>query len=134
MIYKRPSERAGKMVLRFEIPGSMWVERVNLVGDFNDWNRESLPFVRDGGDNWAAEVELDAGEEYRFRYLVDGAYWRDDRHADKFVANARGGYDSVVVAELGGTPAPEMGRVEGGRAPVRAYYPIILGRAPVGPN
>jgi hypothetical protein len=100
MIYKRPSADAGKVVITFEIPGSVWADRIHLVGDFNQWSRESLPFQYNGRDDWQVEVELERGREYHFRYLVDGAHWRSDRHADRHVAAPDGAYDSVVIAQL----------------------------------
>lgn len=38
MIRKRRSPNAGKVIVTFEIPGSIWAERVNFVGEFNNWD------------------------------------------------------------------------------------------------
>ncbi len=103
MIRKRRSPNAGKVIVTFEIPGSIWADRVNLVGEFNNWDRESLPFQHNREGNWQIELELDQGKEYPFRYLLDGQHWRDDWHADKFEPNPYGGYNSIVIAEI----APE---------------------------
>lgn len=100
MIRKRRSSTPGKVIVTFEIPGSIWAERINLVGDFNDWDRESLPFRQNRQGDWEIELELDAGCEYRFRYLMDGEHWRDDWHADGHVPNPYGSYDTVVIAEV----------------------------------
>jgi 1,4-alpha-glucan branching enzyme len=98
MIRKRLSSKPDKVTVTFEIPGSVWAERINLVGDFNDWNAQSLQFQQDRSGNWIIELELDAGCAYRFRYLFDGEHWRDDWHADNYIPNPYGGYDSIVVA------------------------------------
>ncbi len=100
MIRKEPAPKRGKVIVTFEIPGSIWAECIHLVGDFNDWDRESLPFRRNRAGDWQVELELDAGCKYRFRYLLDGEHWRDDWHADTHVANPYRGYDSVVIAEV----------------------------------
>jgi 1,4-alpha-glucan branching enzyme len=100
MIRKRHSSSPGKVTVAFEIPGSIWAERVNLVGDFNDWDRESLPFRQNRAGNWQIELELEEGCEYRFRYLLDGEHWRDDWQADSFAPNPYGTYDSIIVAEV----------------------------------
>jgi hypothetical protein len=102
MIHKRRSPDTGKVIVIFEIPGTIWAERINLVGDFNDWDPESLPFRQNRQGNWEVELELEAGGEYRFRYLLDGEHWRDDWHADSHVPNPFGGYDSLVIAEVPG--------------------------------
>ena len=99
MIYKRPSTDREKIVITFEIPGSIWADQIHLVGDFNHWDRQSLPFHQNGGDNWQVEVELDRGHEYHFRHLVDGAYWRSEWQADRHAAGEDGAYDSVVIAQ-----------------------------------
>ena len=100
MIYKRPSIDESKVVITFEIPGSVWADQIHLVGDFNDWDHRSLPFRHTRRDSWQVELELPQGGEYHFRYLVDGDHWRSDRHADRHVAGSDGGYDSVVIAQL----------------------------------
>jgi 1,4-alpha-glucan branching enzyme len=100
MIHKRHSLNPGKVVVVFEIPSTIWADRVNLVGDFNNWDPESLPLRQDRQENWQVEMELDAGREYRFRYLFDGAYWVYDWRADKSLTDTGGSYDSIVIAEL----------------------------------
>ena len=100
MIHKRCSVNPGKVVVVFEIPSTIWADRINLVGDFNNWDRESLPLRQDRQANWQVEIELDAGREYRFRYLFDGASWVYDWYADKSLTDSGGGCDSIVIAEL----------------------------------
>jgi 1,4-alpha-glucan branching enzyme len=100
MIHKRMSKNGDKVIVAFEIPGSVWADQIHLVGDFNDWNRESLPLRRNGRDDWRVEVELDRGREYHFRYLIDGDNWRSEWRADRHVAGSDGAYDSVVIAQL----------------------------------
>ena len=99
MIYKRRAPDAGKVIVTFEVPGSIWAERVNLVGDLNGWDPESLPFRQNRAGNWQIEIELDKGREIRFRYLLDGQHWRDDWHADGYEPNPFGGHNSIVIAE-----------------------------------
>jgi 1,4-alpha-glucan branching enzyme len=68
-----------------------------LVGDFNDWNRTSHPMIQDRDGAWRITLELEAGHEYQFRYLVNGNNWHNDWHADKYVPNPYGGDNSVVA-------------------------------------
>lgn len=99
MISKRQSTNPDKVLVTFSIPGTIWAGRINLVGDFNNWDQESLPFLHNRRGDWVIELELDAGREYRFRYLLDGAEWRDEFQADKFVRNKYGTHDSVIVID-----------------------------------
>ena len=97
MIEKRAASKEGKVQVTFLLPSNMWAERVNLVGEFNDWDTTATPMSRNRSDaNWKATVELPAGERYRFRYLIDGKEWLNDWHADDHMDNPYGSYDSVV--------------------------------------
>jgi 1,4-alpha-glucan branching enzyme len=97
MIKKEPTEREGRVSVTFELPSSTWAERVNLVGEFNDWDTTSTPLGRSRADaDWKVSIELEAGRRYRFRYLVDGKEWLNDWHADDYVENPYGSDDSVL--------------------------------------
>jgi 1,4-alpha-glucan branching enzyme len=97
MIHIEPSKRKGYMLVTFELPSNMWAERVNLVGEFNDWDTTATAMSRSRADaNWKARIELEVGKRHRFRYLVDGKEWLNDWHADDHVDNPYGSYDSVV--------------------------------------
>jgi hypothetical protein len=43
------------------------VRGVSVVGDFNDWNHNSDPFVKMGGESWRCELDLAPGE---YLYLL----------------------------------------------------------------
>ena len=108
MIKKVPIKEKGLVRVTFELPSTVWAERVNLVGEFNDWDTLSTPMTRERADaNWKVVVELETGRRYRFRYLVDGKEWLNDWHADDFVENPYGSDDSVVdLTEVGEPPHP----------------------------
>jgi 1,4-alpha-glucan branching enzyme len=97
MITKRQSQAAGKTLVTFELPASLWAESVHLVGEFNSWNRTSHPFRQDRDGAWRIELEVLQGAEVRFRYLVDGRDWQNDSGADRHTPNPYGGVDSVVI-------------------------------------
>jgi 1,4-alpha-glucan branching enzyme len=97
MIEKEPMAKKRRVVVTFRLPSSLWAERVNVVGEFNDWDTTATPMTRSRADaDWKASIELDAGRRYRFRYLVDGKEWVNDWHADDYVENLYGSDDSVV--------------------------------------
>jgi 1,4-alpha-glucan branching enzyme len=106
MIKKVPIKEKGLVRVAFELPSTVWAERVNLVGEFNDWDTLSTPMTRERADvNWKVSVELETGRRYRFRYLVDGKEWLNDWHADDFVENPYGSDDSVIdLTEVGDPP------------------------------
>jgi 1,4-alpha-glucan branching enzyme len=108
MIKKEPAGKRGFVRVTFELPSNMWAERVNLVGEFNDWDTTATPMKRNRSDaNWKATIELKSGQRHRFRYLIDGKEWLNDWHADDHVENPYGSYDSVVdLTETGQVPSP----------------------------
>jgi len=98
MIYKEASPDAEFVRVTFEMPSSVWAERVNLVGDFNDWDtaKDEMQQSRTN-DNWRIVLALPKGHEYQFRYLVNGRDWHNEWHADKYAGNKFGSDNSVVV-------------------------------------
>lgn len=62
MIRKVPIREKGLVRVAFELPSSVWAERVNLVGEFNDWDTLSTPMTRERADaNWKVSFELETG-------------------------------------------------------------------------
>ncbi len=71
--------------------------KVTVVGDFNKWDSEASPMKKLRSGDFEATLELPAGKEYRFRYLIDGDRWENDWCADKYEQNPYGCDDSVVI-------------------------------------
>jgi len=98
MITKEPSEKKDFVRLTFILPPAIWAETVHLVGEFNNWNKTSHPLTWDRQEEvWKITLDLPKGREYQFRYLVNGAEWHNDWHADKYASNLFGGDNSVVT-------------------------------------
>ena len=63
-------------------------KNVTLLGEFNNWNPETATTLKRQKDgSFKAAVELEAGKEYQFRYLLDGSVWINDSAADKYISN-----------------------------------------------
>lgn len=107
MIHKLPSPKADCVRVIFELPACIWADRIFLVGDFNDWSKTVAPFAQGRDGVWRVTLDLTAGREYQFRYLVDGR-WQTDFHADGWVDNEFGSKNSIVEAVLppGAVPVP----------------------------
>ncbi len=72
-------------------------KEVLLLGDFNQWEpKEGIP-MKLTKDKFTATMELNPGQEYEFRYLIDNKFWTNDRDADKFAPTPFGVENSVVV-------------------------------------
>jgi 1,4-alpha-glucan branching enzyme len=97
MIKKEAAPQEGLAHVTFRLPATILAERITLVGEFNDWDTRATPLrQRRHGASWQVRLALRTGRCYRFRYLVDGQEWLNDWHADDYLENPYGSYDSVV--------------------------------------
>lgn len=73
----------------FQVPASKGKElnKVNLVGEFNDWDESAIEMQKLKSGAFKATVKLAAGNDYQFRYLLDGSAWENDEEADAYVPN-----------------------------------------------
>ncbi len=88
--------KKGVCKVTFELPRDVDAQTAALVGDFNNWDQNATPMKRKKDGSFSAAVNLEAGKEYRFRYLLDSSRWENDWHADAYVPNQFGTEDSIV--------------------------------------
>ena len=95
-----PAKRGTKaktVQVTFTLPASVDAEEVVLCGEFNNWSTNDIRLNRDDDGPWQTSLDLEPGHSYRYRYLLDGHRWENAWDADKYVSNAYGSDDSVVV-------------------------------------
>lgn len=70
-----------------------------LVGDFNNWNakKHAMKKLKTDG-SFSILVELETGNEYQFRYLLDGKVWLNEPEADKQVVSPFGDSENSVIS------------------------------------
>ena len=85
-----------KVSFRLDAADASGATKVQLLGDFNNWDESAEPMAALKTKDFTATLELEAGKEYQFRYLIDGEIWKNDPQADAFVTNAFGAENSVV--------------------------------------
>ncbi|GAB4411570.1 MAG: isoamylase early set domain-containing protein [Bacteroidia bacterium] len=73
-------------------------EKVQLLGDFNEWSHDAEPMEKLKNGTFTATLELETGREYQFRYLVDGHTWLNEAEADKTVVSPFGDSSNSVLA------------------------------------
>ena len=83
----------------FELPKEAVknVKKVQLVGEFNNWDIDAPLMKKQKSGTYTISLELNAGKEYQYRYLLDGKIWENDWKADKYVPSVFGGDNSVLV-------------------------------------
>ncbi len=82
--------------ITFKVPAEIQAETAALLGDFNAWNAESHPLIRRKDGSHSTTISLKAGQDYRFRYLLDQERWINDDQADREVANHFGTQDCLI--------------------------------------
>jgi 1,4-alpha-glucan branching enzyme len=84
-----------------ELPENIDVKQIHLVGDFNDWEKTatSLDYVK-SARAYKTRVKLEPGQEFQFRYLINGANWHNDWQADGYVSNQVDGDNCLVNTNI----------------------------------
>ncbi|MEM7116457.1 MAG: isoamylase early set domain-containing protein [Chloroflexota bacterium] len=97
MLKKSYSKTGRSCRVTFKLPAEVEAGEVSLLGEFNEWNRDShqMKQLKDG--SFSLTVSLPAGQDYRFRYLLDGDRWENDWAADDYLPNQYGTEDSLVA-------------------------------------
>ncbi|MCB0522284.1 MAG: DUF4332 domain-containing protein [Lewinellaceae bacterium] len=85
-----------KVTFTLPLEAAQGGKEVRILGDFNDWSWENGYKMKATKAEFATEVELAAGKEYQFRYLIDNHIWENDWDADNYVAAPFGIYNSVI--------------------------------------
>jgi len=73
-------------------------KEVAILGDFNNWDPSEATMRKLKDGSFTKTLELEVGNDYQFRYLVDGARWINDAEADKFVHSGVAAEENGVVA------------------------------------
>lgn len=68
---------------KFDGDGALNAHRVCLAGDFNNWDIEATPMAKNK-HGFECSMDLSAGRQYQFRYVIDGQTWCNDPQADSF--------------------------------------------------
>jgi 1,4-alpha-glucan branching enzyme len=79
----------------FTVPAQE-ANEVKVVGSFNEWDTNATPLKKLKNGTFKGAVNLDKGQSYEFRYLVDGNYTNDDQ-ADSYAWSEFAGADNGVL-------------------------------------
>jgi len=81
----------------FSYPAQEGVNNVKVLGDFNNWDPSVAPTMKKSKSDFSASLELNLGQTYEFRYLINDNQWENDLSADKYVASPFGGIENSVL-------------------------------------
>lgn len=68
-----------------------------LAGEFNEWSLKATPMKKLKDGSFSVSLSLPAGQNYRFRYVLDGSVWVNDTDADGYAPNEYGEANSVLT-------------------------------------
>ena len=95
------SKPVGKVTFRLPQEAASNATAVNLVGEFNSWDKTALPMTKLKSGEFKVTIDLPVGRQYSFRYLIsrpDGRVWENDWAADKYeTCTFSGAENSVLV-------------------------------------
>lgn len=72
-------------------------QSVNLVGEFNQWDKSAHPLKKYKNGSHKITVDLPQGRDYQFRYLINDTEWHNDSQADNYVPGGIGQEENGVV-------------------------------------
>ncbi len=81
----------------FKVPAELAAGQAAVLGDWNDWDVSSHPMKKRKDGSHSVTVSLEAGRDYRFRYLLDESSWTNDEAPDQLVVNRFGGHDCLIT-------------------------------------
>ena len=85
--------KKGPVKATFELSHLSDADKVDVVGEWNGWQPQEMQQFKNG--KCKLTVDLEPGNSYQFRYLVDGSRWENDPEAEQ-VPNEFGEGNSVI--------------------------------------
>ncbi len=91
-----PKTKKGVCQVTFTVPKQASDQTAYLVGEFNNWDQHATPMKRAAAGKLSVTLNLPAGRDYRFRYLLNETQWENEAQADRHEPNGFGSEDSVI--------------------------------------
>ncbi|MCF7885532.1 MAG: isoamylase early set domain-containing protein [Candidatus Marinimicrobia bacterium] len=73
-------------------------QSVNLVGEFNDWDKQSHPFKKLKNGDFSLTLNLPKNKTFQFKYLIDGEKWMNDKSADSQAPSPYPGVNNSILS------------------------------------
>ncbi len=99
MLKKEYTKTGRSCRVTFTLPAEVNAQSACLCGEFNNWDESSHPMKRRKDGSFYLTLSLRPGQQYRYRFLLDGERWENDWAADSYVPNTLGSEDSVVIID-----------------------------------
>ena len=80
--------------VEFNYPAKLDIKDVFVMGNFNDWNRTSLPLEIGSDGNWTLKYYMKSGD-YEYKFVRDGLELLDPASPDS-LPNGLGGFNNIL--------------------------------------
>lgn len=74
-------------------------QSVYLAGDFNNWNSVEISFTLGKNGIWRAEIPILPNGKYRYKFVVNGENWIEDRFNGMKEEDGYGGFNSILQVD-----------------------------------
>lgn len=91
------SKPVSKVTFRLPSGALDGASNVNLVGEFNNWDKKQTPMAQLKSGEFKVTLDLPNGHHYQFRYLGDDSIWENDGNADSYSPSGYPGIENSVV-------------------------------------
>ncbi len=75
----------------------MDARNIYLVGDFNKWNKTSVPMECRKNGEFVRSLTLETNRDYQLKYYVEQMVWKNDLQADKYTHSLHENCENSVV-------------------------------------
>lgn len=96
-IIKKYQPTKSNCKVTFSYPALDGVQTVKVLGDFNNWDAHKAPVMKKSKTDFSTSLELNLGQAYEFKYLVNDSQWENDFSADKYVSSPFTGIENSVI-------------------------------------
>jgi len=99
-IERKYNKTKTKCKVTFFVPGDLAPEaqQVAVAGTFNNWDQNSHLLTKMDSGDFSLVVELDSGNDYEFRYVIDGRWWENTMNADRYIWSEFGNCENMIVS------------------------------------
>ena len=98
-IERKYSKDQSKCRITFWLPREFAPEArcIAVAGSFNGWNQYSHLLSKLENGELSLVVEVEAGREYEFRFIIDETRWENASNADRYVWSDIGNCENSVI-------------------------------------
>ena len=88
-----------RCLVTFRLPGEAAPDATSVAAaeSFNDWSADRHPMKRLENGDFSLALELEAGKEYEFRFVIDGVRWENAWNADKYAWSDHGNCENSII-------------------------------------